>query len=94
LRPASPTYGKFVQQTLHENQALFIPDGFAHGFFALENTLVTYKCTTEYDPKTEYGILFDSVPGLDWPLVKEMSEKDRLLPTFTKWKEYYECVIS
>jgi len=71
IRKNSPTYGKHVSIELSEENGRFfwIPEGFAHGFCALEeNTIFTYKCTNFYDPKAEIGIRFDDPDlGIIWP---------------------------
>ncbi|MFD2513052.1 dTDP-4-dehydrorhamnose 3,5-epimerase [Pontibacter locisalis] len=85
LRKDSPTFGQHIACVLDaEKQNLFyIPEGFAHGFVALEdNTTFLYKCTDFYEPSAEGGILWnDPSLGIDWgvdePLV---SPKDEVLP--------------
>ena len=64
----------------------YIPEGFAHGFMALEeNTVFLYKCSDYYAPATEGGLRWDDADlGIDWgsevqPLV---SGKDNELPAF------------
>ncbi|MBC5774280.1 dTDP-4-dehydrorhamnose 3,5-epimerase [Pontibacter sp. KCTC 32443] len=85
LRKNSPTYGKHVTCILDAEQqnVFYIPEGFAHGFVALEdNTTFLYKCTDFYQPSAEGGILWnDPELSIDWgvenPLV---SPKDEILP--------------
>ena len=85
LRKDSSTFGQHATCLLDaEKQNLFyIPEGFAHGFVALEeNTTFLYKCTDFYAPATEGGILWsDPELNIDWgvsdPLV---SPKDEVLP--------------
>lgn len=85
IRKNSPTFKKWFGVELSEDnpKALYIPPGFAHGFVALENdTLVLYKCTVEYEPKSERGIRWDD-PGLNisWPLKDPiLSSKDANYP--------------
>lgn len=86
IREGSPTYGKHIGVTLsEENKQLFwIPEGFAHGFIALEdNTEFEYMCTNVYSPEHEGGILYnDPKLEIEWPLPQEsiiLSERD------TKW---------
>ena len=65
---------------------LYIPPGFAHGFLVLSDEAeVQYKCTDEYEPKSDGGIRFDD-PSLNihWPIDiadAVLSEKDTSLPT-------------
>ncbi len=85
LRKDSATFGQHVACLLdaEKHNSFYIPEGFAHGFMALEdNTTFLYKCTDLYAPATEGGILWnDPALGIDWgidaPLV---SEKDEVLP--------------
>ena len=53
LRKDSPTFGKYHTELLRaeENKVVFIPEGFAHGFIALEdNTVFSYQCSGKYLP--------------------------------------------
>ncbi|HTO17139.1 MAG TPA: dTDP-4-dehydrorhamnose 3,5-epimerase [Edaphocola sp.] len=81
LRKSSKTFGQYHSQILSEenNNAFFIPKGFAHGFKALENESITYYLvSSEYHKESDTGILWDSF-GFDWkcksPLI---SERDQL----------------
>ena len=85
IRKGSPTFGKsesfILDDIMHES--LYIPEGFAHGFYVESDQAVfNYKCTESYHPEDEYGINWnDSELKLGLtnkdPLV---SEKDQLLP--------------
>lgn len=72
LRRGSPTYGRWTGQllTANSNTALWIPDGFAHGFLALEdNSLVWYKVTGPYVPEAERTLSYrDPKVGIAWPI--------------------------
>ncbi|HOI41892.1 MAG TPA: dTDP-4-dehydrorhamnose 3,5-epimerase [Elusimicrobiales bacterium] len=62
IRPASPTFRKWVAVELSAENALqlYLPPGFAHGFLTLSDTAeVLYKCTAEYSPADEGGIRWD-----------------------------------
>jgi dTDP-4-dehydrorhamnose 3,5-epimerase len=85
IRQGSPTFGQWYGQVLtSENpEFLYIPEGFAHGFYSLEeNTELVYKCTELYDPSDEGGILWsDPDIGIDWPgRTPTVSAKDALYP--------------
>ncbi|MBI5825763.1 MAG: dTDP-4-dehydrorhamnose 3,5-epimerase [Chloroflexi bacterium] len=73
IRRSSPTFGQWVGIILSaENKhQLWIPPGFAHGFYVLsENAEVTYKVTDYYAPEWDRSILWsDSQIGVDWPLL-------------------------
>tara|TARA_A100001234_G_C12461726_1_gene315494 strand:+ start:71 stop:643 length:573 start_codon:yes stop_codon:yes gene_type:complete len=85
IRTSSSSFGKSFSINLdHKNhKMLFIPEGFAHGYLVLEeNTIVHYKCTDYYNPKSEYGIRWDDSDininwGVDSP---HISQKDSMLP--------------
>ena len=81
LRVSEPTFGKWFSVELREgdNKQLFIPEGFAHGFIALEeNTLFAYKCSNYYSPEHERCILWnDPALCISWPTENPiMSAKD------------------
>lgn len=85
LRQNSSTFGKYigVELSADNKKQLWIPKGFAHGFFVMsEYAEMVYKVTDYYDPESERSILWnDPDIGIDWPLNCEksaliISEKD------------------
>jgi dTDP-4-dehydrorhamnose 3,5-epimerase len=70
IRRNSPTYGQHFSILLSEENAtqLFIPEGFAHGFAALEDhTIFQYKCSNFYNKESEGCILWnDPEINIDW----------------------------
>ncbi len=84
IRRGSPTFGKWVAVELsEENQyMLWIPPGFAHGFLALEDCEIIYKCTEEYAPELDRGIIWnDPDIAIPWPTDNPiLSSKDAKLP--------------
>jgi dTDP-4-dehydrorhamnose 3,5-epimerase len=85
IRKGSPTYGEWVSLVLSEENRdmLYVPPGFAHGFLVLSNTAeISYKCTKEYSPKDEQGIIWnDPDIKIDWPVKKPiLLEKDKKYP--------------
>ena len=58
LRKESTTFGMHHAVILDSNRhnMLFMPEGFAHGFSALENTIFIYKCSNTYHMESEGGI--------------------------------------
>lgn len=61
-RRESPSYGRFVSMVLSADnkKQIWIPEGFAHGFMALENNSeICYKTTNFYSPEHDKSILFD-----------------------------------
>lgn len=86
LRLDSPTFGKWVGITLDSSSGsqLYIPPGFAHGFYTLsEEALFFYKCTDFYSPDDERGITWnDPQLGIHWPVSTPiLSLKDRNYPS-------------
>jgi dTDP-4-dehydrorhamnose 3,5-epimerase len=82
LRGTEPTFGKSFQINLRggDGKSLFIPEGFAHGFYCNEDeTIVQYKCTNYYDKNSEICLNpFDTSVNIQWPEgEKLLSEKDQ-----------------
>ena len=88
IRPGSPTFGQWVgvELTEHNNRMLWIPEGFAHGFIALEDdTHFLYKTTDVYNKDAEGSIHWDDPDlAIDWPMRDGLivSEKDNQAPSF------------
>ena len=85
MRSASPTYLQWVGYELSDENrsALFIPEGFAHGYQTLtDNAEVFYLISEFYAPGAEAGVRYDDPKiGIEWPLdVEVISEKDSNLP--------------
>jgi len=85
IRKGSPHYGKWMGMELTEENRLmlYVPPGFAHGFQVVSDSAeVLYKCTEEYSPADDRGILWND-PELDisWPLGDPvLSGKDKVHP--------------
>ena len=83
LRRSSPTFGQWVGVTLSADnkRQLWIPEGFAHGFYVVSETAeFLYKTTDYYAPEHERSILWnDPDLAIDWPLTGEpiLSTKDQ-----------------
>jgi dTDP-4-dehydrorhamnose 3,5-epimerase len=81
VRIGSPTFGKWASVLLsaeRQNQ-MYIPQGFAHGFVALSDSVqFLYKCSDLYDPTSERGIIWnDPVLAISWGIANPLvSEKD------------------
>lgn len=73
LRRSSPTFGQWsgAQLTAENRHMLWVPPGFAHGFYVVsEWAEVTYKVTDYYAPQWERTLLWnDPRLGIDWQLV-------------------------
>lgn len=85
IRKGSPTMGNWVGEVLsgENHRMLWIPQGFAHGFLALEDSHVEYKATDEYSKESEDGILWnDKSINVGWEIEEPlMSQKDKMWPT-------------
>lgn len=84
IRKNSPTFGQWVGVLLSakNTRQLWVPEGFAHGFFVTSNEAeFVYKCTDYYTPSAEHSIIWnDSNLGIEWPIdfdeFPELSAKD------------------
>ena len=72
LRKSSPTFGQWVGVELTEDNhcQLWIPPGFAHGFYVLSDSAdFLYKTTDYYAPEFECSLIWnDPTIGIEWPL--------------------------
>ena len=88
IRQDSPTFGQYVAVELsaENKRQLFIPHGFAHGFYVMSNDVIfTYKVDNLYAPSAERGILYnDPAIGIDWHIGNDdlliLSDKDKKHP--------------
>ncbi len=87
LRKDSATYLRWLGVELNADnyKALFIPEGFAHGFQTMQDdTEVFYQMSEFYSPECSRGVRWnDRAFTIKWPLpVSVISEKDASLPDF------------
>jgi len=61
VRKDSKTFGCWFGTELSQKNGymMYIPEGFAHGFMALEDSDVLYKCTEVWQPQSDRTILYD-----------------------------------
>jgi dTDP-4-dehydrorhamnose 3,5-epimerase len=90
VRHGSPASGDHttVELSARNHRIIWVPPGYAHGTFALEDgSVVLYECTTEHGPGREGGILWnDPALGITWPDIPPIvSEKDQRAPTLAEW---------
>ena len=95
LRRKSKTFGKSFSIVLSENncKSLYIPRGFAHAYFSIQQmNVIYYKLSDYYDPKFEDGICYnDKDINAKWPKTKLIvSKKDKLLGSFQNFKIKYK----
>lgn len=96
IRVGSPTFGAWDGALLDDvdRRALYIGEGLGHAFVALEdNSVVTYLCSTGYNPAGEHGINpLDPAIGIEFPttardgsdLTFTLSDKDTAAPTLAE----------
>ena len=82
LRKKSSTYGQYVavELTAENNIVFWLPEGFAHGFVALEEqTIFSYKCTNYYNKTSEDCLMWnDTDLNIDWKIKQPIiSDKDK-----------------
>jgi dTDP-4-dehydrorhamnose 3,5-epimerase len=84
IRRSSPTFGRWVSVVLSakNKQMLWVPPGFAHGFYVMsERAELLYKTSDYYAPQSERSLLWnDPELNIPWPLVNGqppvLSKKD------------------
>ncbi len=104
IRVGSPTFGASDSTVLDpvDFRAIYIPEGVAHAFVALEDdTVISYLCSTGYNPAAEHGLHpLDPALGLPWPddIDPVLSDKDAAAPTLGEARDagmlpaYEDCV--
>jgi dTDP-4-dehydrorhamnose 3,5-epimerase len=89
IRRGSPTFGRWVgvELTADNRRQLWIPEGFAHGFLALQDdTHFLYKTTDVYARDCERSLRWDDADlGIGWPLERvpgppQVAAKDAAAP--------------
>jgi len=84
IRKSSPTFGQWVGVHLSSmnKRQLWIPEGFAHGFYVVSDVAeFVYKCTDFYNPSSEVTIIWnDETVNINWPIVDspQLSNKDKM----------------
>jgi dTDP-4-dehydrorhamnose 3,5-epimerase len=72
MRASSPTFGKAVgvELSAENNRQLWVPEGFAHGFYVMTDAAeFVYKCTDYYHPESEISVRWDDADiGITWPI--------------------------
>lgn len=88
LRRSSRTFGEWTHEGIssENHKQLWIPPGFAHGFYVLSETAdLVYKCTTYYSAGHDRTVRWDDHElAIDWPLLDGkpplLSAKDASAP--------------
>lgn len=92
VRRNSPTFGQSFGVVLSDENhwQLFVPQGFAHGFYVISDYAdFHYKCSDYYSPEFESGIIWnDPALGINWPfdrkIVPTLSAKDQRYSTLSE----------
>lgn len=100
LRPQSPTFGQWrgFDLTQDNMNMILVPKYFGHGFLAIENSIVSYKCAEVFYSEGDSGIKyndgdinvkwpFDLIGGIDNLI---MSDKDQNLMSFKDYLKLFE----
>lgn len=105
IRLGSSTFGKIIaydlpaQENRDYDEWIWVPIGFAHGVFFLEESKIEYFCTGEYSPGCEAGIS-PMAKDINWSLCEPrlkkifdevaktpiISEKDQRGMSVAQWK--------
>ena len=88
LRVGMPSYGEHVSLEISSTAGniLYLPEGLAHGFYAVTEATVVYNVTTVYSPESDGGVLWSSV-GMNWPdSSPDLSERDMKFPTLDEFE--------
>ena len=95
IRPDSPTFGQYeaIELEAECGNIFYLPEGFAHGFAALEDSIFIYKCTNLYHKASEGGKIWnDPDININWQVSNPIvSQKDLQLSTF---KAYFKQALS
>jgi dTDP-4-dehydrorhamnose 3,5-epimerase len=88
LRPDSPTYTQWFGATLtaESRTMLYVPEGCAHGYLALEDeSEVLYPVSAPYHPAAERGVRWnDPRFGIKWPAIGSYT----VSPKDERWPDY------
>jgi dTDP-4-dehydrorhamnose 3,5-epimerase len=87
LRPDSPTFKRWIaaRLTAENQQMLYVPAGFAHGFQTLrDNTEVLYQMGAYYAPADARGVRWDDPAfAIEWPDAERIiNARDATYPDF------------
>ena len=89
IRPSSPTYKQHVcvELSAEKHNMLYVPVGFAHGFYCVTDCEVEYACGDIYAPQFEGSIRWDDPEiNIKWPNTIDigLSEKDSKAPRLSE----------
>jgi dTDP-4-dehydrorhamnose 3,5-epimerase len=87
MRKDSPSFKQWIGVELSEenHSMLYVPAGCAHGFYAITDCDLLYKCTALFDKLLDGGFAWnDPEIAVEWPLTGEpiLSDRDKQQPSF------------
>ena len=85
MRKSSRSFGNWVgvELSAENKRQLWVPEGFAHGFYVMSHSAeFVYKCTNYYHPESEVSVCWDDLDiAVDWPVIDgeepQLSAKDK-----------------
>lgn len=99
LRKDSPTFMKWIGFDLigEEHNEILVPEGCAHGYLVLEDSIVSYKCSEKFYGEFDDGIMWnDKDINIQWPLEKIggkenviLADKDKNLQSFKEFMDKF-----
>lgn len=99
LRKDSPTFKEWTSFDLTgtNRTEILVPQGCAHGYLVLEDSIVSYKCAERFYGEYDDGIMWDDQDlDIKWPLEQIggvsnviISEKDQKLQTYHEFMKNY-----
>ncbi|MET8666602.1 dTDP-4-dehydrorhamnose 3,5-epimerase [Streptomyces tendae] len=103
LREGSPGFGRWEAVRLDDTEraAVYLPEGFGHGFCALSETAtVGYLVSRAYEPEREHSVhAHDPELGVDWPVREALlSVRDQQAPSLSDLRrqgllpQYGDCL--
>lgn len=92
LRVGSPTFARWVALDLsaENRRQVFVPVGFGHGFLALTDAEVQYRCSNYHTPSAEHSLAWND-PGLaiEWPIASPiLSPRDRRAGSLAEYLQH------
>lgn len=99
LRRNSPSFRKWLSFDLTGDNLseILVPEGCAHGYLVLEDSVVSYKCGEKFYGEYDDGVMWnDPEIGVEWPLERIgglgnviLADKDKNLQSFAAFMETY-----
>lgn len=99
LRKDSPTFKEWLGFDLigEKHNEIFVPEGCAHGYLVLEDSIVSYKCGEKFYGEYDDGIMWnDKDINVNWPIDKVggvdnviLADRDMNLQTFSEFMDVY-----